>query len=203
MQILDTDRKEGNKAQRTRARILRAAADELAERDGLLEIATVAARSRVSAGLLYRYFNSRVHLIAAVVEDFYDRYDHWVMDINPLPGATWMQRERERMQRSIHFNHNDSLAPIVLLNRQKEPEVSQVEVRRLSAHIELSINNVKLAQDKGEIPEYVKPQIACPMIMGGVREVMVQSLEGRCELSKSEMLDEIMLFIGRAMCIDA
>lgn len=192
----------GTKAQRTRARILAAAAEELAERDGLLEITGVATRCACSPGLIYRYFSSRVDLLAAVVEEFYDRYDHWVMDHNPLPGGHWAARERERMQRGIHFIHHDSLAPVVLLNRQKEPEVSEVEVRRLKAHLELSISNVQQAQTKGEIPRYINPQVACPMVMGGVREVFVQSLEHRYGQNKQALLDEIMLFICRAMDID-
>lgn len=194
--------KGGTKAQQTRARILQAAAEELAERDGLLEIASVTARCECSPGLIYRYFASRVDLLAAVVDEFYDRYDHWVMDHNPLPGGHWAARERSRMQRGIHFIHHDKLAPVVLLNRQKEPAVSEVEVRRLRAHLEMSIDNVKQAQKKGEIPGFINPQVACPMVMGGVREVFVQSLERRYGSNKQALLDEIMLFICRAMDID-
>ncbi len=57
----------------TRARLLEAAMAELVERDGALEVASVAARADVSVGLLYRYFGSKAGLVAAVVADFYDR----------------------------------------------------------------------------------------------------------------------------------
>jgi len=57
----------------TRSRLLEAAASELVERDGQLEVASVAARADVSVGLLYRYFGSKAGLVRAVVEDFYDR----------------------------------------------------------------------------------------------------------------------------------
>lgn len=185
----------GTKATRTRARILTAAANELIERDGNLEIATVAARCDVSQGLIYRYFDSKTALIAAVVDDFYDRYDQAVMDIDPLPGAVWAERERLRTKHSIEFYNRDALARIILLNRQKEPQVSLVEIRRLKAHIELGVQNIQIAQKKGEIPTSVNPEIASPMIMGGLREVIVQKLEGRLILNEAELLDELMKVI--------
>lgn len=185
----------GTKAARTRARILTAAAADLVERDGSLEIATVAARCEVSQGLIYRYFDSKVTLIAAVVDDFYDRYDQLVMDVDPLPGAAWTARERARTERSIQFYHKDRLARIILLNRQKEPQVSLVEIRRLKAHIELGAQNIRIAQKKGEISQCVNPEIASPMILGGMREVVVQSLEGRLNLTETELLDELMKVI--------
>lgn len=187
------------KAQLTRLRILNAAADELVERDGELEIASVAARGEVSPGLIYRYFNSRVDLIAAVVDNFYDQYDHWVMDHNPLPGGSWLNREQARIERSISFLNTQALAPIVLLNRQKEPQIATVEARRLQAHLELAIRNVELAQSKGEIDININPAIACSMVMGGVRELLVQILMQQVPLTGAPLVEQVMEFLSRAM----
>lgn len=58
----------------TRQRIIRAARAELVERDGMLEVDSVATRAQVSVGALYRHFGSRAALVGAVVDDFYQRY---------------------------------------------------------------------------------------------------------------------------------
>ena len=55
--------------------LLRAAADELVERRGVLEVGSVAARAGVSVGLIYRHFGSKAGLLAAVGGDFYVRFD--------------------------------------------------------------------------------------------------------------------------------
>jgi len=198
-----TDTAPKTKAQLTRLRILNAAADELVERGGELEIASVAARGEVSPGLIYRYFNSRVDLIAAVVDNFYDQYDHWVMDHNPLPGGSWLNREQARVERSISFLSTQALAPIVLLNRQKEPQIATVEARRLQAHLELAIKNVELAQSKGEIDININPAIACSMVMGGVRELLVQILMQQVPLAGAPLVEQVMEFLSRAMGLSA
>ncbi|GAA6151157.1 TetR/AcrR family transcriptional regulator [Pseudoteredinibacter isoporae] len=191
----------GQKAKQTRQRILRAAAQELADRGGELEIANVAATAQVSSGLIYRYFSSRVDLIAATVDDFYDQYDQWIIDINPLPGAGWISRERARVERSISFIRKHPLARVVFLNRQKEPLVAAVESRRLAAHLALAIDNVRLAQEKGEINKSIDAYVACPMVMGGIRELMVQLLSDSPHLKSdtTHLLDQTMAFIARAM----
>ncbi|WP_299981462.1 TetR/AcrR family transcriptional regulator [uncultured Pseudoteredinibacter sp.] len=191
----------GQKAKQTRQRILAAAAQELAERGGDLEIANVANTAQVSSGLIYRYFDSRTDLIAATVEDFYDQYDQWVIDINPLPGADWISRERARVERSISFIRKHPLAKVVFLNRQKEPLVAAVESRRLAAHLQLAIENVLLAQERGEIDSSIDAYVACPMIMGGIRELLVQLLSDSPQLNKKphKMLDQTMAFMARAM----
>lgn len=205
MSKADQQKAYGQKAKQTRQRILKAAAQELAERDGELEIARVALSAQVSSGLIYRYFNSRIDLIAATVDEFYDQYDQWVIDINPLPGADWISRERARIERCISFIRKHSLAKVIFLNRQKEPQVAAVESRRLAAHLNLAIENVLIAQDKGEIDPAINAYIACPMVMGGIRELMVQLLSSSPHLNTNspELLNQTTEFIARAMGLPA
>lgn len=154
----------------TRRRILAAAAEELVARDGVLEIADVARRAGVSVGLSYHYFGSKAGLLAALVEDFYDRYDARVMASNPQPGADWGRREKLRLQAMVAFFYAEPLAPIVLTRLSREPEVATVEARRLLRHIELAARNVALAQQRGEIPDHLEPDMLGAMILGGLRQ---------------------------------
>ena len=145
----------------TRERLLRAAEDELTQRDGALEVASVAARAEVSVGLLYRYFGSKAGLVAAVVESFYDRLHAEVADTDPAPDADWAARERKRLELSVAFHYREPLAAVVLSRLSREPEVAGVEVRRIGRLVEDAAKNVTAGQRRGELPvERVAAQAA-------------------------------------------
>src|SRR4051812_39263288 len=119
----------------SRTRLLHAAAAELIERDGSLEVMSVAARARVSVGLIYRWFESKAGLVAAVVDDFYDRVDEAVFDPDPVPGGTWAEREHKRTELAVAFHYDDPLAPVVLSTLAREPVVAAIEAGRVERHV--------------------------------------------------------------------
>ena len=160
----------------SRRRLLDAAAAELVERGGHLEVAGVARRAGASAGLLYRYFGSRAGLVAAVVEDFYDRLDAAAMAVNPAADADWATRERLRTEMAVRFHYEDPLAPIVLSRLAREPEVAAVEAERIARHIRLATRNVERGQRAGEIPGDLDPGIAGAVVLGGMRQVLGEVL---------------------------
>jgi len=127
----------------TRGRLLEAAAAELVERDGQLEVASVAARADVSVGLLYRYFGSKAGLVAAVVEDFYDRLFAETSRARDLAdGDDFASRERKRLELSVAFHYRDPLAPVILSRLSREPEVAAAEVARLARAAEAALDAV-------------------------------------------------------------
>jgi AcrR family transcriptional regulator len=160
----------------TRRRLLEAAAAELVDRDGALEVAAVAGRAGVSTGLLYRYFGSRAGLVAAVVEDFYDRLDAAAMAVNPAADADWGTRERLRTEMGVRFHYGDPLAPVVLSRLAREPEVAAVEAERIARHVRLAARNVERGQHSGEIPRDIDPGIAGAVVLGGMRQVLGEVL---------------------------
>src|SRR3954463_3573535 len=115
------------KGSASRARLLHAASEELIERAGALEVMSVAARARVSVGLIYRWFESKAGLVAAVVDDFYDRADEAGFDPDPVPGGTGAEREHKRTELAVAFHYDDPLAPVVLSTLAREPVVAGIE----------------------------------------------------------------------------
>src|SRR5918997_4537727 len=109
--------------------LLAAAAEELVERRGVLEVGSVAARAGVSVGLIYKHFGSKAGLLAAVVGDFYVRFDAEVLEIDPAPGAPWAERERRRTEMVVAFHYDEPLTPILLARLARDPEVAAVEAR--------------------------------------------------------------------------
>lgn len=162
----------------TRRRLIKAARDELVERDGLLEVDSVAARAEVSVGSIYRHFESRAGLIGAVVDDFYRRYRDEALEINPAPGARFAERERKRTELSVAFHYSDPLARVILSNLHLDPEVAAHESEHIDAMVELAAAVMALGQRRGEIPRDRDPRFVGAMIIGGMRRVLGVALAG-------------------------
>jgi AcrR family transcriptional regulator len=191
----------GVKVQRGTGRdaLLRAAADELVERRGVLEVGSVAARAGVSVGLIYRHFRSKTGLLAAVVGDFHVRFDGEVLDVDPAPDAGWAERERRRTQMAVDFHFDDELAPIVLARMARDPEVAAVEARHLRVQIARGTRNVVRGQRDGEIPPDIDAGIAAAMILGGVRQVLVEVLSRREPPPRDVVADQLWRLVAAAV----
>lgn len=180
----------------TRRRILDAAAEALVAGQGAFEIGEVAKRAGVSVGLSYHHFGSKAGLVAAIVEDFYDRFEAAVMDVNPKPGADWGPRERLRLERMIAFHYGAPLAPVILTRLSREPEVAAVEAARIDRHIALAARNIEIAQARDEIPPELEPHLLGAMILGGLRQAIGQALAAPKRPKEAKLADQLWAFIA-------
>ncbi len=179
--------------------LLRAAADELVERRGVLEVGPVAARAGVSVGLIYRHFGSKAGLLAAIVGDFYVRFDAEVLDGDPAPGAGWAERERRRTELAVAFHYDDELAPIILARLARDPEVAAVEARHMRIQVARGAQNVARGQRDGEIPEDIDAGIAAALILGGVRQALVEVLARREPPPREVLADQLWRLVVAAV----
>lgn len=161
---------------RTRARLIEAAREELVQRAGVLEVDSVARRAGLSVGAIYRHFDSRAGLIAAVVNDFYSRYRSEALEINPAPGASYAVRERKRTELSVAFHYNDPLAPIILSSLHLDAEIAIRETTQIAEMINLATEVMKLGQKRGEIPVERDARFIGAMVIGGMRHVLSVAL---------------------------
>jgi AcrR family transcriptional regulator len=183
----------------SRVRLIAAATDELIERDGTLEVMSVAARARVSVGLIYRWFDSKSGLVAAVVDDFYDRLDATVFDPDPAPGGSWAERERKRTELAVAFHYDDPLAHVVLSRLAREPEVASIEADRVDRHVTAATRNLERGQERGEIPRDLDPELVGAMVLGGIREVLRHALARDPRPKRQAVRDELWRFIVAAV----
>src|SRR3954469_12631664 len=187
------------KGSASRARLLQAAADEVVERGGTLEVMSVAARANVSVGLIYRWFGSKAGLLAAVVDDFYDRQDAAIIDTDPAPGASWAERERARTELAVAFHYEDPLAPIALSTLTKEPSIAAIEQERLNRQIREATNNLRTGQANGEIPDDIDSELVGAMVLGGTREVLRHALARKRRPRRQAVVDELWRFVVAAV----
>ncbi len=184
------------RGQATRARLLGAARKELVERDGVLEVDSVAQRAGVSVGLIYRHFGSKAGLVAAVVEAFYKRFEEEVFTANPAPGAGWVERERTRTVSSVAFYYDDPLAPVMLSSLHLEPAVAALEARLLAAHIEMSAEHVAYGQRAGFVPDDIDPRFAAAMLLGGLSRVLIDALGRDPRPSREHVARQLWRFVA-------
>lgn len=183
----------------TRRRLLEAAAADLVAGGGTAEVASIAARGGVSVGLIYRHFGSKAGLIAAVVEDFYDRLDASVFNVDPAPGSDWATRERIRVERDVAFHYAEPLAPVVLGRLSREPEVAAVEARWIAREIELAAHNLRRGQANGEIPADLDPGLAGAMVLGGIRQALGAVLSRAEPQPQALVAEELWRFVAAAV----
>jgi AcrR family transcriptional regulator len=167
------------RSSQSRLRLIGAARAELIERNGVLEVNSVADRAGVSVGLIYRYYGSRAGLVGAVVDEFYSRYRREALERNPLPKGRFADRERRRTEVSVAFHYQDPLARVILSHLHLDSEVAVAEALHTTEMIDLAASVMALGQRRGEIPSDHDPHFVAAMIIGGMRQVLAVALSAR------------------------
>ena len=179
-----------------RAALLKAAAEELAE-TGEVEVAAVARRAGVSAGLPYRYFGTRDGLLVAVVDDFHERLADAVV-FAPIEADTWAEREHERLRRWVAFLYADPLSSVVL-GGVGDGEVAAAGARRLRDAVAVGGRNMAAAQATGEIDADRDPELLAAAVLGGVHTTVTLALGRRRRPRAERVVDELWRFIAGAV----
>ncbi|MFC3996440.1 TetR/AcrR family transcriptional regulator [Nocardiopsis sediminis] len=187
----------------TRTRLLTEARTVILSGGGSLEVAEVARRAEVSAGLLYRYFGNKNGLVAAVVNEFYDSYDAEVFATRMSGPGSWTRRERDRMRREIDFLCDDPLGRVIVGRRLREPAAAQVDAERLARQIGIAARSIAKGQREGELDAAVRPGFAAAALLGAFRELMAEALSGGdADPPRAELLD-VMWRAGSSLLVQS
>lgn len=186
-----------SKGAQTRLKLLKAAAEELVETGGALEVAAVARRAGTSIGLTYRYFQNKGALAAAVVEDFFDRQDEAVLRAE-IEAATWRERERRRIELMVAFHYAEPLSSVALGGLAREPEVAAVMVDRQARQAALVAANLARGQDLGFLDPDLDPSLVGPMVLGAIREALRVALAAGEHMSARDLTHQVLRFVDAA-----
>jgi AcrR family transcriptional regulator len=162
-----------SKGERTRARLLACARSAAIENEGHVEIAAVAERAGVVPSVIYRYFGSKAGMVSALVDDFFARLHHEVLDLDLEGEGDWATHEYLRLQLGVAFHYADELAPVLYTQLGREPEVMRTQAERVAAVIERAALSIRRAQRRGELPRGVDPELAGAAMFGAMQRVMV------------------------------
>ncbi|MBV9563263.1 MAG: TetR/AcrR family transcriptional regulator [Bradyrhizobium sp.] len=187
----------------TRERLVRAAEQELIRGHGHLEMQAVARRAQVSVGLAYHHFGSKAGLIAAVVEEFYDRLDAAAFGGAKLPSESWVDREKSRIAAYVAFHYEHPFAPLVIGALSRAPEVLDVETAFTSRQLAAGARMIEAAQRDGIVAGNIDPHLTIALMIGGIRQALIGALQRKHRPDPEELAHDIWTFIAAALRLTA
>ena len=183
------------------ATILAAAETILREEDGALEMSQVAGKADVSVGLAYHYFGSKAGMLGAIIDGFYDRYNH-VVNQYIDPDISWRIRERQRLMAAVEFLYNDPMAPVILGKMARTSQVAAVEAARHEEMIEMAIRNIASGIRRGDIGDHIDPAIAGAAITGAIRGGIMHAMGMQPRPDPAKLTHQIWGMIAGALDIE-
>ncbi len=190
------------KGQATRARLLRAARRLAIESGGHFEIAEVAGAAGVVPSLVHRYFGSKAGLVEALVDDFFDRFQAEVLDLDLDESGDWARHERLRLEAGVRFHYAEPFAVVLHGPLAREPEVARREADRIAAVVDRAARSIRKAQRKGELPVGVDPGLAGAAMFGAMRQVMVEALTRRKRPAPERVIEVLWRQVAASVGID-
>lgn len=181
----------------SREHLLRVASEELVE-NGTLEVATVAGRAGVSAGLPYRYFGTRSGLLIAVVESFYERLSEACV-LREYDEPSWAEREEHRVRDWVAFLYAEPLAPLILNGLAGDGEVAAFHTRRRALLIEVGARNIARGQRTGELPRRQDAELLAAAVLGGVTALGSVALTRSPRPAAEEVSAQLWAFVSGAV----
>lgn len=185
------------RGRRTREKLIDAARGALIEGAGAAEITEIARRAGVSAGLAYHHFGSKDGLVAAVVEDFYERYA--AIANQSFHGETWAQREVQRVRAVVRFFLEEPFTRTLFGPLGRSSSVMQAESVCMAMLIERGARNILQGQIDGDLPRQADPEIAAAFVLGGLRQCMSLALTSAANPDVDQLAHAIWILIAQSL----
>ncbi|MVU78221.1 TetR family transcriptional regulator [Nocardia sp. ET3-3] len=159
-----------------RQQLLDAARDELVHAGGTLELSALTRRTGLSTGALYHHFGSKVGLLAAIWDDFYEGLSRATADDRLPADGDWATREHERTHRFVAYHFDHPLAALLVNRVAPDPGLTEVEANYIRNLADAAATNIRRGQATGEIPADLDPDSAGAFVIGGLRHGIGQQL---------------------------
>ena len=190
------------KGHATRRRLLDAARERAVASGGHFEIAEVAAAAGVVPSLVHRYFGSKSRLVAALVDDFFDRFHAEVLDLDLDRKGDWAQHERLRLEAGVRFHYREPFAVVLYGALARDPEIARREADRIAAVVERAARSIRKGQKAGELPAGVDPGLAGAAMFGAMRLVMVEALNRKKRPAPERVIEVLWRQVAASVQID-
>ncbi|WP_040815855.1 TetR/AcrR family transcriptional regulator [Nocardia concava] len=159
-----------------RQQLLDAARDELVHAGGTLELSALTRRTGLSTGALYHHFGSKVGLLAALWDDFYEGLSRATADDQVPADGDWPTRECARTHHFVAYHFDHPLAALLLNRVAPDPGLTEIEANYIRNLAEAAATNIRRGQATGEIPADLDPDSAGAYVIGGLRHGIAQQL---------------------------
>ena len=187
----------------TRRRLLDVARRVALDTGGHIELAAVAEAAGVVPSLVHRYFGSKSGLVAALMNDFYDRFHREVLDVDLDAEGDWAHHERLRLERGVRFHYGEPLAAVIYGPLARDPDVAREDLARNLAVVERAARSIRKGQRRGELPLGVDPRMAGAAMFGAMRLVMVEALNRSPRPAPERVIEALWRQIAAAVGLPA
>jgi AcrR family transcriptional regulator len=191
-----------DKGQATRRRLLDAARERAIASGGHFESGDVARDAGVVPSLVHRYFGSKSGLVAALVDDYFDRFHAEVLDLDLDREGDWAHHERLRLEAGVRFHYREPFALVVYGALARDPEVARREAERVAAVVQRAARSIRKGQKAGELPADVDPGLAGAAMFGAMRLVMVEALTRTKRPPPERVIDVLWRQVAASVHID-
>ncbi len=190
------------KGRATAERLLDAARQVAIDNDGHIEIAMVAEAAGVVPSLIHRYFGSKAGLVAALIDDFYDRFHAAVLDRDLDAHGDWATHEYERLELGVRFHYAQPFSCVLHGLLARDPEVARREAERIADVVDRSARSIRKGQKKGELPVGVNPRLAGAAMFGAMQQVLVEAMTHSPRPSARKVIDVLWRQVAASVQID-
>ncbi|MGW4249441.1 TetR/AcrR family transcriptional regulator [Nocardia sp. NPDC004722] len=159
-----------------RQQLLDAARDELVHASGTLELSALTRRTGLSTGALYHHFGSKIGLLAAIWDDFYEGLSRAIADDQLPADGDWATRERARTHNFVAYHFAHPLSTLLLDRAAPDPGLTEIQANYIRNLSEAAAINVRRGQASGEIPRDLDADSAGAFVIGGLRHGIAQQL---------------------------
>jgi hypothetical protein len=158
---------------------------------------------RCQWGWLITTLDRRPVLIAAVVEEFYNRLDEVAFSGAKLPSGTWADRERARIAAYVAFHYDHPFAPLIIGALGRAPEVLDVEIAFTNRQLAAGALMLQTAQRDGIVPDDIDPELTIALMIGGIRQALIGTLMSEHRPDPRKLTNDIWAFIAAALRLTA
>ncbi|GAB2514339.1 TetR/AcrR family transcriptional regulator [Nocardia heshunensis] len=141
-----------------------------------MELSALTRRTGLSTGALYHHFGSKVGLLAAIYDDFYEGLSHAIADDRLPTDGDWPTRERARTHGFVAYHFDHPLAALLLNRAAPDPGLTEIEANYIRNLADAAADNIRRGQSTAEIPADLDPDSAGAFVIGGLRDGIAQQL---------------------------
>ena len=185
------------RGRKTREKLIDAARGALIDGQGAAEITDIAKRAGVSAGLAYHHFGSKDALLAAVVEEFYERYGQ--IANTRFRGESWAQREVQRVRAVVRFFIEDPFSRTLLGPLGRSSAVVHAEAQCMAELMARGARSIAQGQADGDLPRQADPHIAAAFGLGGLRQAITLALLEDTTPDTDQLAHAIWILIAQSL----
>ncbi len=187
------------KREQRRAQLLRHARDVFAEKGyHAAKIDDIVAQARVARGTFYLHFDEKRRIFEELVDGFLARISVAIVRIRvDEPANPPLLQLRDNVQRVLEVGLGDpGMTKILLKNAAGLDADFDRKVRAFYRAIEELLALSLLNGQRMNLVRAGDRRVLGALALGGIKEILLQSVEGRIPTSAGELTDEVMRFFA-------